>query len=221
MTSVLYSSRRISVIALRNSSRHHFTLQGKAYMCRSRSAIPSASPTTVRVPGRSPSTSIYLFQVSSTDHGFEDQGIHLGIVSYLPLSQTCRFEQRVYGFLEVSNFWETRTIYFHFNNAFTEEANLDLIEEIWILRYQGILFIHHYGILRPFYMQAAPSIPRTFPLIHSPSWLARKHTTRATSIGRPTRCRGLHVAAYYFHSQGPRSTNYGFLLPRQLQHRSG
>lgn len=43
-------------------------------------------------------------------------------------------------------------------------------------------------------------MPKTFPLIHSPSWLARKHTTRATSIGRPTLWRGDHVAAYYFGS---------------------
>ena len=46
------------------------------------------------------------------------------------------------------------------------------------------------------YIQAAPSIPRTFPLIHSPSWLARKQTTLAMSMGRPTLCKGLHVAAY-------------------------
>ena len=33
------------------------------------------------------------------------------------------------------------------------------------------------------YMQAAPSIPRILPLIHSPSWEARKAVTRATSMG--------------------------------------
>jgi hypothetical protein len=109
----------------------HCTLQDESYMCRSRSAIPSASPTTVRVPGRSPSASIYLFQVSSTDDGFEDQGILLGIVSYIPLSQTCRFEVRVYGILIVQNFWKPRTIYFHFNNTFTERGNSDMNEEIW------------------------------------------------------------------------------------------
>lgn len=46
------------------------------------------------------------------------------------------------------------------------------------------------------YMQAAPSMPRTLPLIHSPSCEARKQTTRAMSIGSPTRWSGDQVAAY-------------------------
>jgi hypothetical protein len=195
MTSVLYSSRRISVIALRNSSRHHFTLQDKAYMCRSRSAIPSASPTTVRVPGRSPSTSIYLFQVSSTDDDSKIKGFFLALFHTFHYHKPAGLSSGSMdsGSLE---FLETPHNLFPFQQCFHRRGQFDFIEEIWLLRYQGTLFIHYYGILRPFYMQAAPSIPRTFPLIHSPSWLARKHTTRATSIGRPTRCRGLHVAAY-------------------------
>lgn len=45
------------------------------------------------------------------------------------------------------------------------------------------------------YMHAAPSMPRTLPLIHSPSWEARKQTTRAMSMGSPTRWRGDQPAA--------------------------
>lgn len=46
------------------------------------------------------------------------------------------------------------------------------------------------------YMHAAPSMPRTLPLIHSPSCEARKQTTRAMSMGRPTRWSGDQPAAY-------------------------
>jgi hypothetical protein len=56
----------------------------------------------------------YLLEIASTDDGFEDQGILLGVVSYLPLSQTCRFEQRVYGILVVRNFWKPRNNLFPF-----------------------------------------------------------------------------------------------------------
>ncbi len=45
------------------------------------------------------------------------------------------------------------------------------------------------------YMHAAPSMPRTLPLIHSPSCEARKQTTRAMSMGSPTRCSGDQPAA--------------------------
>jgi hypothetical protein len=47
------------------------------------------------------------------------------------------------------------------------------------------------------YMQAAPSTPITLPLIHSPSCDAKKQTTRAMSMGRPTRWRGDQPAAYW------------------------
>jgi hypothetical protein len=39
-------------------------------------------------------------------------------------------------------------------------------------------------------------MPITLPLIHSPSCDARKQTTRAMSMGRPTRWRGDQPAAY-------------------------
>ena len=56
---------------------------------------------------------------------------------------------------------------------------------------------HAVGQLRVIYMHAAPSMPMTLPFTHSPSWEARKQTTRAMSIGWPTRCIGDQVLAYY------------------------
>jgi hypothetical protein len=46
------------------------------------------------------------------------------------------------------------------------------------------------------YMQAAPSMPMTFPFTQSPSCDARKQTTRAMSMGWPTRLCGDQVQAY-------------------------
>lgn len=46
------------------------------------------------------------------------------------------------------------------------------------------------------HIQAPPSTPKIFPFIHPASSLARKATTRATSMGRPTLCMGDHVLAY-------------------------
>jgi hypothetical protein len=40
-------------------------------------------------------------------------------------------------------------------------------------------------------------MPITLPLTHSPSCEARKQTTRAISMGRPTRWSGDQPAAYY------------------------
>lgn len=70
------------------------------------------------------------------------------------------------------------------------------------------------------YMQAAPSIPKTLPLIHSPSCEARKQTTRAMSMGRPTRWRGDQVQAYSSTSSSDRVAPLGMYSRQTLWYMS-